>query len=114
MEQAAADARSPSALSRLSHLDIPRGSAERGSTDFAAGYNLGLIGGVRAWVRNSERDCRTSTDNAQMARSRRNLNDSRPQSPSNSSEDEREDRSPQTEPRRGRSGKKSDDLDIEA
>lgn len=97
MEQAAVDARSPSALSRLSHLDIPRGPSERGSTDFAAGYNLGLIGGVRAW----------------MARSRRNLNDSRPQSPSNSSEDEREDRSPQAEPRRGRSGK-SDDLDIEA
>ncbi len=48
MEQAAADARSP--LSRLSHLDIPRGNAERGSTEFAAGYNLGLIGGVRAWV----------------------------------------------------------------
>ncbi|KAJ4323954.1 choline-phosphate cytidylyltransferase [Neodidymelliopsis sp. IMI 364377] len=99
MEQAAADARSPSALSRLSHLDIPRASnAERGSSEFTAGYNLGLIGGVRAW----------------MARSRRNLNDSRPQSPSNSSEDEREDRSPQAEPRRGRSGKKSDDLDIEA
>ncbi|KAF1928780.1 Nucleotidylyl transferase [Didymella exigua CBS 183.55] len=98
MEQVAVDARSPSALSRLSHLDIPRASAagER-SSDFAAGYNLGLIGGVRAW----------------MARSRRNLNDSRPQSPSNSSEDEREDRSPQAEPRRGRSGKK-DDLDIEA
>ncbi|KAH6639480.1 hypothetical protein C7974DRAFT_306369 [Boeremia exigua] len=98
MEQIAVDARSPSALSRLSHLDIPRGNAERGSTEFAAGYNLGLIGGVRAW----------------MARSRRNLNDSRPQSPSNSSEDEREDRSPQAEPRRGRSGRKGDDLDIEA
>lgn len=53
------------------------------------------------------------TDTPQMARSRRNLNDSRPQSPSNSSDDEREDRSPQAEPRRGRSGKK-DDLDIEA
>ncbi|KAG9200460.1 hypothetical protein B5807_03664 [Epicoccum nigrum] len=101
MEQAVADARSPSALSRLSHLDIPRaGAGERGSSEFAAGYNLGLIGGVRAW----------------MARSRRNLNDSRPQSPSNSSDDERDrdDRSPQSEPRRGRSAKKSDDLDIEA
>jgi choline-phosphate cytidylyltransferase len=52
MEQAVADARSPSALSRLSHLDIPRaGAGERGSSEFAAGYNLGLIGGVRAWVR---------------------------------------------------------------
>lgn len=99
MEHAVVDARSPSALSRLSHLDIPRASnAERGSSEFTAGYNLGLIGGVRAW----------------MARSRRNLNDSRPQSPSNSSDDERDDRSPQAEPRRGRSSKKSDDLDIEA
>jgi choline-phosphate cytidylyltransferase len=44
--------RSPSALSRLSHLDIPRvGASERGSSDFTAGYNLGLIGGVRSWVR---------------------------------------------------------------
>ena len=43
---------SPSALSRLSHLEIPRlGSAQGGSSDFAAGYNLGLIGGVRSWVR---------------------------------------------------------------
>jgi choline-phosphate cytidylyltransferase len=48
-----ATARSPSALSRLSHLDIPgRGSTgARESSDFAAGYNLGLIGGVRSWVR---------------------------------------------------------------
>ena len=49
---AAASAQSPSALSRLSHLDIPRASGgERGSSEFAAGYSLGLIGGVRAWVR---------------------------------------------------------------
>lgn len=48
---AAAAAQSPSALSRLSHLDIPRaGTQERGSSEFAAGYNLGLIGGVRSWV----------------------------------------------------------------
>jgi choline-phosphate cytidylyltransferase len=47
----AASARSPSALSRLSHLDIPRANDNtRGSSDFAAGYNLGLIGGVRSWV----------------------------------------------------------------
>lgn len=58
---------SPSALSRLSHLDIPRVTGNQGnSSDFAAGYNLGLIGGVRSW----------------MARSRRNLNDSRAASPS--------------------------------
>jgi choline-phosphate cytidylyltransferase len=40
---------SPSAISRLSHLDIPRAN-ERGSSEFAAGYSLGLIGGVRSWV----------------------------------------------------------------
>lgn len=48
-----AAARSPSALSRLSHLDIPgrnSSSGARESSDFAAGYNLGLIGGVRSWV----------------------------------------------------------------
>ena len=40
-----------SPVSRLSHLDIPRASGgERGSSEFAAGYSLGLIGGVRSWV----------------------------------------------------------------
>ena len=46
-------ARSPSALSRLSHLEIPgvgRGVGARESSEFAAGYSLGLIGGVRSWV----------------------------------------------------------------
>jgi len=46
-----ATARSPSAISRLSHLDIPRAQNNtRESSEFAAGYNLGLIGGVRSWV----------------------------------------------------------------
>jgi choline-phosphate cytidylyltransferase len=47
-------ARSPSALSRLSHLEIPgvgRAVGTRESSEFAAGYSLGLIGGVRSWVR---------------------------------------------------------------
>lgn len=44
----AASLMSPSALSRLTHLDIPR--ANGSSSDFAAGYSLGLIGGVRTWV----------------------------------------------------------------
>ncbi|KAF2848043.1 cholinephosphate cytidylyltransferas-like protein [Plenodomus tracheiphilus IPT5] len=94
-------ARSPSALSRLSHLDIPRANDNtRGSSEFAAGYNLGLIGGVRSW----------------MARSRRNLNDSRAQSPSDDlSSDEQEPRSPQEAPR-GRTGKqtKSEPMDVAA
>jgi len=49
--EAATVARSPSAISRLSHLDIPRANNTRESSEFAAGYNLGLIGGVRSWVR---------------------------------------------------------------
>jgi hypothetical protein len=61
-----------------------------------------------------------------MARSRRNLNDSRPASPFNehdseASSDERDDRSPPhaaaAEPSRGRTGKKvlkSDDVDLAA
>ena len=38
-----------SALGHLTHLDIPRPEREGG--DFAAGYSLGLIGGIRSWVR---------------------------------------------------------------
>lgn len=54
----------------------------------------------------------------QMARSRRNLNDSRPQSPSDEdSPDEHDNRSPQ-EPPRGRTGKQdkstNKDVDIAA
>ncbi|KAF1921957.1 hypothetical protein BDU57DRAFT_68009 [Ampelomyces quisqualis] len=95
-----ASARSPTALSRLSHLEIPGRGGARESSDFAAGYNLGLIGGVRSW----------------MARSRRNLNDSRPQSPhDDSSSDELDTRSPQEAPR-GRSSKqtKSEPMDTAA
>ncbi|KAI4641184.1 hypothetical protein J4E93_008063 [Alternaria ventricosa] len=83
--EAASVARSPSAISRLSHLDIPRANNTRESSEFAAGYNLGLIGGVRSW----------------MARSRRNLNDSRPQSPIDDSSDEQEARSPQPKEHKG-------------
>jgi choline-phosphate cytidylyltransferase len=35
-----------------SRLDIPKGS-NAGAADFAAGYSLGLVGGVRSWVRGS-------------------------------------------------------------
>ncbi|PVH94646.1 hypothetical protein DM02DRAFT_183987 [Periconia macrospinosa] len=86
-QELAASATSPSALSRLSHLDIPSRGQERSSSEFAAGYSLGLIGGVRSW----------------MARSRRNLNDSRPQSPSSDDDSgEQSERSP-----RGRTSKQS-------
>jgi len=48
-----ASAKSPSALAHLPHLEIPRSPGAQGqpSNDFAAGYSLGLVGGVRAWVR---------------------------------------------------------------
>ncbi len=51
-----------SAFEHLKHLEIPGQGGERGrpesmggsmrgrSEDFAAGYSLGLIGGVRSWV----------------------------------------------------------------
>jgi choline-phosphate cytidylyltransferase len=51
--------RSPTALSHLAHLDVPTSSpAANGSgsggqqqqRDFATGYALGLVGGVRNWV----------------------------------------------------------------
>ncbi len=46
--------KSPAALAHLAHLDIPRAESPGGSrgpsNDFATGYSLGLIGGVRSWV----------------------------------------------------------------
>jgi choline-phosphate cytidylyltransferase len=50
--------RSPTALSHLSHLDVPTsspaangsGSGGQQQRDFATGYALGLVGGVRNWV----------------------------------------------------------------
>lgn len=40
--------RSPTAVAHLAHLDIP--SKQSATHDFATGYTLGLIGGVRSWV----------------------------------------------------------------
>lgn len=43
----------PTAVAHLSHLEVPRSPTPGGtgqSSDFAAGYSLGLIGGVRNWV----------------------------------------------------------------
>jgi len=60
----------PGAASRAPQLDIPRislGGSEGRNSDFANGYTLGLVGGVRSW----------------MMRNRRNVlnNGSRPPSP---------------------------------
>ncbi|KAI9876720.1 MAG: hypothetical protein M1830_005875 [Pleopsidium flavum] len=83
---------SPAALAHLSHLDIPRPESPggRASSDFATGYSLGLIGGVRSW----------------MMRGRGSLRDGQRESP-DSSEDSSEERSPKEEktPIRGRQGK---------
>ena len=47
--------KSPAALAHMPHLDVPRSTSPIGksgaSNDFATGYSLGLIGGVRSWVR---------------------------------------------------------------
>ncbi|MCJ1389253.1 hypothetical protein MMC18_002109 [Xylographa bjoerkii] len=91
--------KSPTALSHLSHLDIPRQDSPgggRASSDFATGYSLGLIGGVRSW----------------MTRSRSNIRGSQPGSPEGSSEEEDSDtKSPKEEkiPSRGRMGQHADD-----
>lgn len=45
---------SPSALSHLSRrLDLPRNDSPGPGSDFATGYSLGLIGGVRSWMTRS-------------------------------------------------------------
>ncbi|KAL9601305.1 MAG: hypothetical protein Q9219_002600 [cf. Caloplaca sp. 3 TL-2023] len=81
--------KSPTALAHLSHLDIPRAESPNGgaSQDFATGYSLGLIGGVRSW----------------MMRSRTSLRDSQPGS-SESGDDSSDNKSPELEktPSRGR------------
>ncbi|KAI9701533.1 MAG: hypothetical protein M1836_001589 [Candelina mexicana] len=87
---------SPGALAHLSHLDIPRPDSPSGggNSDFAAGYSLGLIGGVRSW----------------MMRSRTSVRGSAP----GSSESEEEDSGPgspgaEKTPSRGREGQKSEE-----
>ncbi|KAL9001148.1 MAG: hypothetical protein Q9169_000331 [Polycauliona sp. 2 TL-2023] len=83
--------KSPTALARLSHLDVPRAESPSGgaSHDFATGYSLGLIGGVRSW----------------MMRSRTSLRDSQPGS-SESGDDSSDNKSPNPGKKssRGRSG----------
>ncbi|KAL8706406.1 MAG: hypothetical protein Q9201_000552 [Fulgogasparrea decipioides] len=71
--------KSPTAVQHLSHLDVPRAESPNGgdSQDFATGYSLGLIGGVRSW----------------MMRSRTSLRDSQPGS-SESGDDSSDTRSP--------------------
>jgi choline-phosphate cytidylyltransferase len=93
-------AKSPLAIERLNPMDAatPGGSSSSASIiqkqsnkDFAAGYAMGLIGGVKGWMQGS---------------SRRNLSDSRAPSPSNSGEDDTpEAKSPVEQTARGRRGR---------
>ncbi|KAM0715318.1 hypothetical protein Q7P37_008816 [Cladosporium fusiforme] len=91
---------------RLNPLDIARAHTPGGSStkerggknyDFAAGYAMGLIGGVKGWMQGSNR---------------RNLSDSRAPSPNNSGNDEDdspEAKSPIEETTRGRRGRPAAD-----
>lgn len=84
---------SPSALSHLSRrLEIPRGDSPGPGSDFATGYSLGLIGGVRSW----------------MTRSRQTNHDSH--HGSDSSEEDSDERSPP----RGRTGKADEEEQVDA
>lgn len=60
---------SPSALSHLSHrLEIPRADSPGPGSDFATGYSLGLIGGVRSWMmrsRQTNRDSQHASDDSE-------------------------------------------------
>lgn len=82
---------SPGALAHLPHLDVPRtqspGLSAGASNDFAAGYSLGLIGGVRSW----------------MTRSRVSLRASQPGTPDSSDSDPKSPK-PDKTPSRGRTG----------
>lgn len=92
----ASGAKSPLAVDRLNPLDAagastPGGSSKQSNKDFAAGYAMGLIGGVKGWMQGSNR---------------RNLSDSRAPSPSNSGEDDSsEAKSPVESTTRGRRGR---------
>ena len=99
---------SPAALAHLAHLDIPRPESPGGgrgpNSDFATGYSLGLIGGVRSWVgRSTALHVDPLLNMMQMTRSRTSLRGSPPGS--GESEDESSDaKSPkeQKTPSRGR------------
>ncbi|KAL8711323.1 MAG: hypothetical protein Q9220_004220 [cf. Caloplaca sp. 1 TL-2023] len=90
--------KSPTALAHLSHLDIPRAESPGGgaNNDFATGYSLGLIGGVRSW----------------MMRSRTSLRDSQPGSSESGDDSSPEAKSPKPELQLGRT-RKNDQMSSE-
>ncbi|KAL8739013.1 MAG: hypothetical protein Q9181_000295 [Wetmoreana brouardii] len=89
--------KSATAVQHLSHLDVPGAESPNGgaSHDFATGYSLGLIGGVRSW----------------MMRSRTSLRDSQPGS-SESGDDSSDTKSPKPDKGSTRS-RKSDQTSEE-
>ncbi|KAK4696276.1 choline-phosphate cytidylyltransferase, partial [Lecanoromycetidae sp. Uapishka_2] len=93
--------KSPGALAHLAHLDIPRpespGGSRGPSSDFATGYSLGLIGGVRSW----------------MTRSRVSLRGSQSQPGSGDSEDDSSDAKSPKEEKTPLRGRKSEQVDSE-
>ena len=100
--------KSPAALAHLAHLDIPRpespGGSRGASSDFATGYSLGLIGGVRSWVSFEPSHLEIPMlIFTQMTRSRISLRESQPGS-GESEEDSSDAKSPKDEktPSRGR------------
>ncbi|WPH01916.1 Hypothetical protein R9X50_00477000 [Acrodontium crateriforme] len=86
-------AKSPNLFDRMSTRSGTTGRERGKNLDFAAGYAMGLIGGVKGWMEGSKR---------------RNLSDSRAPSPGGSDED----KSPVHEPSRGRK-KEIDDTDLD-
>jgi len=74
-----ADNKSPvSAVSRLSHLDVPRSpvmpmgsnaTTNGESADFARGYSLGLVGGIRSWMMRNRRNVISGTSRPQSPHS---------------------------------------------
>ncbi|MCJ1484697.1 hypothetical protein MMC06_004870 [Schaereria dolodes] len=92
--------RSPAALTHLTHLEVPRAESPGGMvSDFATGYSLGLIGGVRSW----------------MTRSRTSLRGSQPGSPDTEEEssDEKNAKDEAT-PSRGRKSQHADSKSTDA
>ena len=101
--------RSPTAVSHLAHLDVPM-NRQGASNDFATGYSLGLIGGVRSWVSHSRSIGKSVSNQCQMTRRPISLRGSRPGSPGSSEEDDSDDtKSPKLEqvPTRGRKGQRA-------
>ena len=86
--------RTPRPTERLQRANSQRASTPQKSMDFATGYAMGLIGGVKGWMEGSRR---------------RNLSDSRAQSPEDSQD---EGRSPIEAPESSERGRQAERLEV--